>query len=147
MSRLYRTPDYQSVWLEQWGAFGTRHLVVYLPTVKLLVDKQTLEWGEKSGWLWEKMKVNRLIGYRSPQTCCVQSCCQHWARTCGQETHTHLLHADYHEHVRGWTKCGVEQLECLSFCVNVHMCTRLNKIHGFDQIIYLLSCAFSLHST
>ena len=24
MSRLYRTPDYLSVWLEQWGAIGTR---------------------------------------------------------------------------------------------------------------------------
>ena len=25
--------------------------------------------------------------------------------------------------VRGWTNCGVDQFECLSFCVNVHMCT------------------------
>ena len=24
--------------------------------------------------------------------------------------------------VRGWTNCGVDQFECLSFCVNVHMC-------------------------
>ena len=49
--------------------------------------------------------------------------------------------------VRGWTNCGVDQFECLSLlstCTCVH--TRLNKIHGFGQIINL-SCAFSLYST
>ena len=50
---------------------------------------------------------------------CVPKRGQHRVGTCGQETHTHLLHADYHGHVRGCTKCGVEHLECLSFCVNV----------------------------
>ncbi len=119
MSRLYRTLDYHIVWLGQWGSTGTRPLVVLFNDSGAPVYKQ-LEWGEKSSWLWEKIKVNRLIGYRSPHTCCVQTRCQHWARTCGQETHIHLLQADR----LPWTCSWMDQMWSRTTWIYVVLCQR-----------------------
>ena len=129
--------------------------VVYLTTVEFRWTSNSNEVRKAADYAMEM--AEQLKGFASckglDSRLCVLKRGQHRVGTCGQETHTLTptccMQTTMDMFVRGWTNCAVHQFECLSFCVNVHMCTytRLNKIHGFGQNISFLYCAFSLYST
>ena len=52
----------------------------------------------------------------------------------------HAEIADHHGHVHEWSKCGVDKLECVSCCVQVHMSRQSLTIINFTVLVRSLYC-------